>query len=207
MLAKTPMGYRQAYLELLVDEMEEDALDDMKRPFDGFLDNTLRNGRHTPDMPKIMKVNHHLLFTYGTLRKGQARHSLLHGCEYIGNAVSTIVSYQLFRHKDGGFPVAIMGGIPSSKEPKAAVYGEVYLVPNYLIPVLDQVEANGKLYHRMTSYVTMTSKRYKKRPILPCLTYNGIKRAWEDVIETDCDPCPIIKPRDATIPNFYEFIG
>lgn len=204
-MSADPKSYQHAYLELLVDEMEEDALDENGKSFDVFLEKSLAVRKHTPDMPKIMKVNHHLLFTYGTLRKGGSRHSLLHGCKFIGNAVSTIVSYHLFKYKDGGFPIAIMGGSSRVDSPKAAIYGEVYIVPNYLIPVLDQIEANGKLYHRMTSYVMLTSTRYKRRPILPCLTYNGIKRAWDDVVVSDCELLPIIKPKDATLPKFFNF--
>lgn len=193
-----------------IDDLRRDYIDpefnDEGEPFDYFLDTVIDKAQFTPDMRKIMSDRHHLLFTYGTLKSGHKRHGLLDCAEFIGNGVTTVQSFQLWNFEFGGYPIAIMGPNGTTEAPKAAIYGEVYLVPNYLIPVLDSIENNMKMFHRVRTFVTMTSNRYKAtRPILGTWIYNGIRRFWEDSLIEDCTPCPLIKPKTKDLPNFYNY--
>lgn len=76
-----------------------------------------------------------LLFTYGTLMKGQSRCSVLDTSKYLFDAV--LDDYVLY--DVGSFPgaVAYLG---------FRVYGEVYEIDDSLRPLLDQIEGEGYLY-------------------------------------------------------------
>lgn len=195
MLVETPREY-------IDPEFNEEG-----EPFDYFLETALDNGKYTPDMRKIMSDKHHLLFTYGTLQKGQSRHSLLEEAELIGKAVTTVVNYRLWNYESGGYPVALVDSyMPKpTQTPRAAVYGEVYLVPNYIIPVLDHIENNGRMFHRVRTFVTLSSSRYKNtRPILGAWIYNGINKFWDaDFLESDCSLCRIVNHKTENLPKFY----
>ncbi len=84
------------------------------------------------------------LFTYGTLMKGQCRHHVLQDAKYLGDAV--LRDYCLLEL--GSYPGAI-------RKERFNVYGEVYEIPEKLVPELDRIEGEGYLYERKTVDVTM----------------------------------------------------
>lgn len=82
-----------------------------------------------------------LLFTYGTLMKGQCNEHLLRNARYIGKA-ETKPKYNLFRI-DGNFifPAIIDEG-------ELAVKGEVYECPMSALPNMDSMEGHPHFYCR-----------------------------------------------------------
>lgn len=82
-----------------------------------------------------------LLFTYGTLMKGERNEFLLDDAKYIGRVVTT-PNYKLFRI-DGNFvfPALIDGG-------NTAIKGELYEVPMSALAGMDRMEGHPHLYCR-----------------------------------------------------------
>ena len=180
--------------------------------YDAFLEKAYSSNYRTPDLPKILEVQNHLIFTYGTLKTGRHRNSLLNHCEYIGNAVTTIIGYNLLYYTKGRYPIAL----PVTEEKKvyerAPIYGEVYLVPASTIPVLDSIEANGEMFNRKRRYVLLSSSKYGvKRPILPVWMYEGHPDYWYDTAIKDKGnmeyffPCKLITPQKSDLGKFYNF--
>jgi len=93
-------------------------------------------------------MNHHYVFVYGTLRKGERNHYLLEGAELIAQQAWT--KGRLF---DTGL------GYPALKESMAdKVYGELYLVSNAQLHRLDELEgyhqdSRNNLYNRKNQVV------------------------------------------------------
>jgi gamma-glutamylaminecyclotransferase len=82
-----------------------------------------------------------LLFTYGTLMKGERNEHLLKDARFVGKA-TTKPTYKLFRI-DGNFtfPAIIDTG-------DTAVKGEVYEVPASALPGMDRMEGHPHFYCR-----------------------------------------------------------
>lgn len=76
-----------------------------------------------------------LVFTYGTLMKGQCRNHVLKDCKYVCDAV--LEDYGLY--DVGSYPAAV-----PVKDYK--VYGEVYEINNSIKKQLDDIEGEGYLY-------------------------------------------------------------
>lgn len=76
-----------------------------------------------------------LIFTYGTLMKGQCRNNILATSKYICDAV--LDNYGLY--EVGSYPAAVP--VKGFK-----VYGEVYEIDDSLKPTLDEIEGEGFLY-------------------------------------------------------------
>jgi gamma-glutamylcyclotransferase (GGCT)/AIG2-like uncharacterized protein YtfP len=81
-----------------------------------------------------------LLFTYGTLMRGESAHAFVDSLEFIGEAC-TPVGYRLFDL--GDYPGASAGG-------KARVYGELYRLGPEHIKKLDEYEGHPHLFKRCT---------------------------------------------------------
>lgn len=82
-----------------------------------------------------------LLFTYGTLMKGERNEHLLKDARFVGKAVTKPV-YNLYRI-DGNFvfPAIVDTG-------NKAVHGEVYEVPIEALPGMDRMEGHPHFYCR-----------------------------------------------------------
>lgn len=80
-------------------------------------------------------MENYLIFTYGTLMKGECRHHVLSNSEFIGDAV--LEDYALLELYS--YPGAI-------KKEGFKVYGEVYRVSKELKKELDYIEGEGYLY-------------------------------------------------------------
>jgi gamma-glutamylcyclotransferase (GGCT)/AIG2-like uncharacterized protein YtfP len=78
----------------------------------------------------------HYLFVYGTLKRGESRHWILHDFPFLGRArAEGFVLYDL-----GPFPAMVLGD--------GVVYGEVYEVSDEALKALDFVEGSPFLYRR-----------------------------------------------------------
>ncbi len=78
------------------------------------------------------------VFVYGSLLKGESNSHLLAGAEFAGPA-ATLPEYRLVDL--GAYPGVVAGGT-------AAILGEVYRVPDGLMPRLDELEDHPTVYVR-----------------------------------------------------------
>ena len=90
---------------------------------------------------KISKKISHILFVYGTLRKGQANHGLLKDALFLGNA-KTQDKYGLYVLPHG-VPYATYNG-----SQLVAVSGEVYIVDEVTLEAVDRFEGHPHVYMR-----------------------------------------------------------
>ncbi len=90
---------------------------------------------------KISKKISHILFVYGTLRKGQANHGLLKDARFLGNA-KTEDRYGLYVLPHG-VPYAAHNGTQL-----VAVSGEVYSVDEVTLEAVDHFEGHPYVYMR-----------------------------------------------------------
>lgn len=96
------------------------------------------------------------LFVYGTLKRGQPLHELLEGASFLGEGwVEGFALYDL-----GAWPAAY-------PEKTGRIWGEVYEVPEGLLPLLDQVEDE---YRRETIIVELPEGR---RVLAQMYVYRG----------------------------------
>ncbi|WED22127.1 gamma-glutamylcyclotransferase [Vibrio sp. JC009] len=79
----------------------------------------------------------HLVFVYGTLRKGECNHHLLESSEYLG-MYETEPDYQLFD----------LGEYPGLSDGKSSVTGEVYHIDEATLAKLDLLEDVPVEYRR-----------------------------------------------------------
>ena len=80
----------------------------------------------------------HLVFTYGTLLRGEVNHDLLIRARFVAEA-RTEPRFDLFDL--GPFPAMSAGG-------ETAVLGEVYAVDDATLARLDRLEGHPRLYQR-----------------------------------------------------------
>lgn len=99
----------------------------------------------------------HLVFVYGTLRKGQSNHHFLQECELLGQ-YNTDPSYSLFN----------LGPYPAVIEGKKSILGEVYLIDEETLGWLDKLEDIPVEYRRETietpfgrAWIYLYQKAYK----------------------------------------------
>ena len=90
----------------------------------------------------------HLVFVYGTLKKGFHNHRLLEhdGVAFCGEATTVSGSYRMFC--TGSFPVVfrVRKYRIANKEQCGRVTGEVYLVDDKIAGGLDRLEDEGYMY-------------------------------------------------------------
>jgi gamma-glutamylaminecyclotransferase len=80
----------------------------------------------------------HLVFTYGTLLRGESNHDLLLRARFVAEA-RTEPCFELFDL--GPFPAMSTGG-------ETAVVGEIYAVDDATLARLDHLEGHPRLYQR-----------------------------------------------------------
>ena len=86
-----------------------------------------------------MKNNY--VFTYGTLLKGERNHHLLNDEEYID--IGSISGFTMFN----------LGTYPGIKSGNGIVVGELYLIDDSTLQMLDELEEEGTLYIRQKTNV------------------------------------------------------
>lgn len=109
----------------------------------------------------------HLLFVYGTLKKGFPRHRVLQNARYIGIA-KTVPEYGMYAFR--GFPALVdknMANFPSY------VFGELYEVDDQTIAEVDVIEGvDSNLFKR--ALVNLDSITMSNLPTCQ-KTWDGIK--------------------------------
>jgi len=88
----------------------------------------------------------HLIFTYGTLKKGYHNHRLLTQAEFVGK-FATAPNYKIFCN--GSFPYMIEVGNGEG----AAVEGEVYKVSDAELARCDRLESHPDMYKRTKIHI------------------------------------------------------
>lgn len=80
----------------------------------------------------------HNLFTYGTLKRGFSNNHLLESSKYAGTA-KTLGKYSLY---ESGIPFVFKG------EAVSHIYGELYLVDELTLKIIDRLEGHPEWYRR-----------------------------------------------------------
>ena len=80
----------------------------------------------------------HLVFVYGTLRKGYGNNALLTGCDCLGVFETTEKSFKMFT---GSFPIVTPTGA-------GAIRGELYEISDRVFRNLDMLEGYPRFYDR-----------------------------------------------------------
>lgn len=78
------------------------------------------------------------IYVYGTLKKGHPLHHVIEDCKFLGR-YHTEYGYVLLR---GYYPFLV------PREGGDGAWGELYEVPAYLVPRLDQIEGHPTFYRR-----------------------------------------------------------
>lgn len=134
---------------------------------------------YTPDMPLLYKKRRHLLFVYGTLKKGFLRHSMLKSKKplFVGDGWTTASWYKMeYTNGKNPYPVATFD-VQGAK-----IHGEVYLVPPEAIVLCDFYESNGAYYDRRQVTIDITNANNPTVPLsVPCWIYEGNKKHWDAV--------------------------
>jgi len=93
----------------------------------------------------------HLVFVYGTLRKGHCNHHLLKdaSCQGVGNSEAWYAMYL-----KNGYPYV------TSTENRYPIVGELYSVDDETLAALDRFEGHPRHYERREISVIIDEKRY-----------------------------------------------
>ncbi|WP_104037110.1 gamma-glutamylcyclotransferase family protein [Vibrio jasicida] len=85
----------------------------------------------------------HLIFVYGTLRKGEGNHHFLNSAEFLGH-----------HETEAQFALYDLGRYPALSVGKKAIQGEVYLIDNETLVELDKLEDVPVEYRRESIITT-----------------------------------------------------
>jgi gamma-glutamylaminecyclotransferase len=110
------------------------------------------------------------VFVYGTLKHGFGNHVLLQDSDFIDDAI--LENYEMrYSHGNHGFPVIFK----NEKTQGHLVIGEVYMVDNYTLSALDQLESRGTMYNRKKVTVELSDGKKVKVHV-----YIGIPEFWNN---------------------------
>lgn len=136
---------------------------------------------YSPDMPELYAKRRHLLFVYGTLKKGFMRHELLKQKKamFVGDGW-TDGDYFNMEYTTGQHPYPVI--LPCHPTNGAKIHGEVYLVPPAAIVNCDFYESNGSYYDRKTLKINITNANNPDAPLsVDCWVYEGNRAYWATV--------------------------
>jgi gamma-glutamylcyclotransferase (GGCT)/AIG2-like uncharacterized protein YtfP len=83
-------------------------------------------------------MNKHLVFVYGTLRRGGSNHYMLENSDFVGSH-ETEPRYTMFRL--GQFPAVVARGVTS-------IIGEIYRIEDEVFSLLDELECFPHVFSR-----------------------------------------------------------
>lgn len=125
---------------------------EVARSFDEFHAEVLSKNQMTPDAVALNDYENHLVFVYGSLKQGYQR-DILPTNKMLGKYRTVHSCYQLFQ-TSAGFPVALhRDEMKVQDKPAGYILGELYLLEQAYIPLLDRIESNGRLYQRHQTLV------------------------------------------------------
>lgn len=150
-------------------------------PIGSLVSGKVEDNYYTPDMPILYSQRRHLLFVYGTLKKGFIRHELLKLKKpmFVGDAW-TQGDYYNMEYTNGASPYPVV--LATHRNAGGKIHGEVYLVPPEAIVHCDFYESNGEYYDRKKVTVDITNAN---NPSVPLSTtawmYEGNREHWSVV--------------------------
>jgi len=149
----------------------------MAKTIESKVSNWIMENLKTNDIPELLRYDLHYVFVYGTLKYGGNRHIILQGrgAKFQGIATTVDSNYEMV-NTQLGFPVVFTGS--GNKGAYGKVKGELYAVTPETIMALDAAEANGHLFYRTESEVTVIRSNRIGRETLPCFMYLGTKSFW-----------------------------
>ena len=88
----------------------------------------------------------HRVFVYGTLMSGLRNHHLMEGAKFTGSAQTLLPSYEMIQFPSVSAPGHFTPGV--LRKGNACISGEVYLVDDHVLNMLDDLEQVGVEYER-----------------------------------------------------------
>ena len=111
-------------------------------------------------------------FVYGTLMKGERAEHLLAEATYVGRC--ELPDYAMYN----------LGRYPGIQPcPGKTVYGELYLIRDQMVEMLDEYEEEGTLYDRKTVTVWMGDQSVQAQAYIYKKDVSGcplMRKAWND---------------------------
>lgn len=93
-------------------------------------------------------IRMHHVFVYGTLKRGFRLHGYMEGAEFL--APARLKDYRM--HRVSWYPAIV-------ESPGEEVFGELFRIPESLLPVLDEVEDRGTMYERVVKEIEILEER------------------------------------------------
>lgn len=118
----------------------------------------------------------HIVFVYGTLRRGEGNSYLLKGSKFIGPAVTAGRGYSMTRH--GTIPFVADGG-------NCQVLGELWSVNDETFARLDRLESHPRLYRRRRRWFWTQH---------PAKSGQTRYRGWVYVVNRGWGAAPLVNP-------------
>lgn len=115
----------------------------------------------------------HLIFVYGTLKRGFSRNSALRTCRYLGVG-RTLPQYGMYAY--GGFPALVDKALAeqSSIQATNSIFGELYEVDDLTLVELDKIECvDQNLFQRLDVSLD----------VVTLMTLPVSRRAWTSLTE------------------------
>jgi len=105
------------------------------------------DNEYTKDLAILNNYKTQLLFVYGTLRHSFPRNNILvgNGGQFRCYAFTSRQDLDFKFSPSSQFPIAFS---TNDEDRKGRVFGEVWEIPAHLMPILDRIEQNGKLFER-----------------------------------------------------------
>lgn len=155
-----------------------------KETFKEYHQRTIRENSLSPDIPELNDYENHYVFVYGTLKSNGTR-NILSSKDMVARGRTLLPAYGMRRCVSGGFPIAYLH--PKDMR-QGYITGELYLLPTNMMPVLDNIEANGYLYRRQQTKIWC----YEKNQSVLAWMYFGIPEAFHGK-ETDDQDVPVFE--------------
>jgi gamma-glutamylaminecyclotransferase len=110
------------------------------------------------------------IFVYGTLKSGFGNHGLISSSDFVDDAI--LENYNMvYSHGSHGFPVIYK----NKKSHGHIVIGEVYVVDDYVLKNVDELESNGVMYKRK-----LVSVKLSDGSSMSVNVYIGINKFWDN---------------------------
>lgn len=91
-------------------------------------------------------MNQHRVFVYGTLKRNLRNHHMMEGARYCGEATTLLPAYDLVQFPSKSSPGNVTPGL--KRNGTSCIAGEVYLLDDEMLAVLDAFEGVGEEYER-----------------------------------------------------------
>jgi gamma-glutamylcyclotransferase (GGCT)/AIG2-like uncharacterized protein YtfP len=169
----------------------------------------LTSSANTPDASVLQKKSSHLVFVYGTLKKGFSNHT------YLAQRSTPIgigfTRYKLLMrrvaHPSYTYPV-LTYATGADIEKRASIYGELWNVPTPDMFLLDNLESNGVMYKRLPMPIsaaighTSTNTQHTE---VRAWVYLGLRDFWDSSYAAPLKDCDILTRNKDQLP-YYSFM-